>query len=258
MALRKLVGRFRDRDWIGVVVEIAIVVVGVFLGLQASNWNQDRQESARGRDYLSRIQGDLQSEISLLRQTREFIHAVGDYGAGAIDYAENGTLYKDSAWETLLAYYQASQIWPFRQPSTTFQEIRSGGDLQLIRNPVIRARISAHYGDDAGSRALEVVGVVPKYREHVRGMISWPIQRYIWSRCYRSTKDVPQQLVDCPSPISDAEALAVITQLRKDASLTADLRFWLATVTTSHFILADIQSDAEQTTRDLQAELGRQ
>jgi hypothetical protein len=257
MTLRTLIGRARDRDWMGVLVEIVIVVVGVFLGLQASNWNQDRQDSARGREYLARIDADLQGEIVLLRDTLEFSRSVGAYGDGAIAYAEAGTLYKDSAWQTLLAYYQASQVWPFRQPSTTFQEIRGSGELQLIRNAALRARIAAHYGDNAGSHAMEVLGLLPKYREDVRGMTPWPIQRYIWAHCYRSDENKLQQLVDCASPVSADEATAIITQYRQDAALTAELRFWLATVNTAQFMLASIQTDAEGVDRDVKAELDR-
>ena len=257
MRLRTLVRRARDRDWTGFFIEIFVVVIGVFLGLQASNWNQDRQESARGREYLQRIHGDLRSEISLLRDTRKFSHAVADYGERAIGYAENGTLYKNSAWQTALAYYQASQLSPFRQPSTTFQEIRSAGDMQMIRNAALRTKIAAHYDENAGSHALEVLGLVPKYREHVRGMTPWPIQRYIWSHCYRMNEQLAQELIDCPSPVADGEATALIEQYRKDASLTAELRFWLATVNTAQTILAQIQTEAEHVDHDVQAELGQ-
>jgi hypothetical protein len=114
MAIRTLARRARDHDWMGFLFEILIVVIGVFLGLQVSNWNQDRMDSARGREYLQRIQGDLRSEIALLHATRTFSQTVDDYGEGAIAFAENSTLYQHSAWETALAYYQASQLWPFR------------------------------------------------------------------------------------------------------------------------------------------------
>lgn len=257
MTLRTMIRRARERDWTGFVIEIVVVVIGVFLGLQASNWNQDRQESARGREYLQRIDADLQSEISLLRKLRVFSRAVDTYGEAAIAYAENGTLYRNSAWETALSYYQASQVWPFRQPNTTFQEIRSSGDLQLIRNATLRATIAGHYGDNSNSHVLEVLGVVPKYRARVRGMTPWPIQRYIWSHCYRSGEDLGQELIDCPSPVSEAEATTLIKQYRQDTALTAELRFWMATVNTAQFMLAGIQSEARHVEHDVRAELAR-
>ena len=257
MALRNLAHQFKQRDWAGVVFEIAVVVVGVYLGLQASNWNQDRLDHARGREYLQRMAGDLQVETRLLSQTLAFQNQVGDYGKGAIGYAESGKLYRDSPWQTVLAYYQASQIWGYRQPSTTFQEIQSSGELSLIENPSLRARIAAHYGENAGSRAMEVIGVVPKYRERVRGLTLWAIQQYIWTHCYRSGTNLGQLLVDCPSPISDAEASALLEQLRGDSELTSELRFWLASVGVNKLVLATIQDEAKGLEGNVNAELAR-
>ena len=257
MALRAIAHRFRDHDWFTVGIEVLIVFVGVYFGLQFSNWNQDRQDTARGVEYLQRIHGELQKESTLLDNMVGFGTRVGGYGAGAIGYAETGTLYQGSAWKTLLAYYQASQIAPYRQPSTTFDELRSSGELQLIRNAGLRNRISEHYDQGSASHALEVLGVVPAYREHVRGMTPWPIQHYIWTRCYRMDDGVTQQLLDCPSPVSESEALAVIDAYRKDPTLTGQLRFWLATQSTGLMIMRAIKSDSESIGRDVQTELGK-
>jgi hypothetical protein len=257
MALRSLLRRFREHDWLGACVEVVIVVVGVFLGLQASNWNQDRLEAIRGREYLRRLHADLDSEASLLRRTLDFERAVDAYGEGAVAYAESGTLYQGSAWKTLLAYYQASQIWPFRQPSTTFQEIRASGELQVIRNADLRGRIARHYDDSSGSHVLEVLGVVPRYREHVRGLTPWAIQSYIWSHCYTSDGGLGQKLVDCASPIPEAQAAAIIEQLRQDAALTQELRFWTATVGTMQTILGAIAHQGDDLAGAIADELAR-
>jgi hypothetical protein len=37
MILRRITANFRRQDWSAVVIELIVVVVGVFLGLQASN-----------------------------------------------------------------------------------------------------------------------------------------------------------------------------------------------------------------------------
>ncbi len=257
MALRAIAHRFREHDWFTVGIEVVIVFVGVYFGLQFSNWNQNRQDTARGVEYLQRIHGELQKESVVLDHMIGFGNRVGDYGADAIGYAESATLYQNSAWKTLLAYYQASQLWPYRQSSTTFDELRSSGELQLIRNAKLRSRISEHYEQGSGSHALEVLGVVPAYREHVRGMTPWPIQHYIWTKCYGMDKALNQQLLDCPSPVSDSDALAVIDAYRKDSALTSQLRFWLATQSTGLVIMRSIHSESESIDKDVQAELGK-
>lgn len=57
--LDRLGEALRGRDWFGVLVEIGAVVLGVLLGLQASQWADDRRE-ARERSLLTeRLVTDL-------------------------------------------------------------------------------------------------------------------------------------------------------------------------------------------------------
>ena len=250
MSLRSIASRLRQHDWVSVAIEVLVVIVGVFIGLQVSNWNDDRKDSTRADEYLHRMQGELLQDASSLQKISTFWTHVGANGEAAIAYAEDGTLHQGSAWKTLLAYYQASQVWPYRKSDVTFEEIRSSGDLLLIRDPSLRARIAGHYGAGAGSQVFEVLRLLPAYREHVRGLTPWRIQQYIWSNCYESTGS-NQVLKDCESPIGDAEALAVIEQYRRSPELTAELRFWMVNVSNGLILMRDIRAEAEALARDL-------
>lgn len=228
MQLRRFSQGLRDRDWGSVAMEILIVGVGVIIALQVSNWNDDRKDTARGDDYLLRMQNELRADVARLATMSSFWKSVNAEGRNALAHAEHGRLHQESAWKTLRAYYQASQIWPYRQDDTTFQELRASGEFGLIRDPALRGQISRHYAGNAGGAIAEVLGVVPAYREQVRGMTPWAIQEYIWIECYASASE-SQRLVDCPSPVSEAEALAVLRQFGESPALLGHLRFWVAT-----------------------------
>jgi hypothetical protein len=257
MPLRSIPPHLKQHDWTGVMVEVMVVIVGVFIGLQVSNWNDDRKDAARGSEYLRRLDAELLQDAESLRTISGFWTQVYANGVVAVGYAENGTLQQDSAWKTLLAYYQASQVWPYRKPDTVFQEIRSTGDLQLIRNQELRARIARHYSGGAGSQVVEVLGLIPRYREDVRGMTPWKIQQYIWANCWSSPSDEQQLMKDCASPVSEADAQAVLDQYRQSAELTRELRFWLANVNNGIGLMQQISSDAEALAHDIRAELSR-
>ena len=256
MSLRTIAVRIRQHDWLAVAIELLVVVAGVFIALQVSNWNDDRKEAARGREYLQRLHDDMVQDVANLDTISGFWTRVRDYGDGAVAYAEQGVLVDGSAWKTLLAYYQASQLWPYRKPDITFQEIQSSGDLRLIRNATLRARIARHYSATAGSQVVEVLGLVPRYREHVRGMTPWKIQQYIWSNCYRS-KDADQVLVDCDAPVSETEALAVIERYRQSPELTDELRFWMVNLNSGVQLMQGIQAEAQALSDDVERELSR-
>jgi hypothetical protein len=254
MPLSSLPARLKAHDWVSVVIEVLIVVAGVFIGLQVSNWNEDRKDTARGNEYLQRLGDELLKDVRELQNISRFWSEVQASGETAIAYAEDGVLQDGSAWKTLLAYYQASQVWPYRKSDVTFQEIQSGGDLQLIRNPQLRARIANHYSSGAGSQVVEVLRLLPQYRERVRGMTPWRIQRYIWANCYES-RGAQQALKDCASPVSEAEALSVLVQYRASAQLTSDLRFWMVNVTNGLRLMQGIETEAKGLAQDIHRDL---
>ena len=59
MLLRKLAIAIRRQDWFTVLLEIFIVMVGIFLGLQANAWNQSRIDRAEEEVFLEALYEDL-------------------------------------------------------------------------------------------------------------------------------------------------------------------------------------------------------
>ncbi|MEX0644258.1 MAG: hypothetical protein WD076_03050 [Parvularculaceae bacterium] len=39
MSLRRVIAHFRKQEWTAIALDFLIVVVGVFVGLQVTNWN---------------------------------------------------------------------------------------------------------------------------------------------------------------------------------------------------------------------------
>lgn len=63
MILRRLLKRLRQHEWTAVAIELAIVVLGVFIGIQVSNWNETRKEQSLEAVYLERIAADIRSDV---------------------------------------------------------------------------------------------------------------------------------------------------------------------------------------------------
>ena len=51
MIFRRFLGNLRRQDWTAVLVELVVVVVGVFIDLQASNWNESRRTDEKSADF---------------------------------------------------------------------------------------------------------------------------------------------------------------------------------------------------------------
>ena len=62
MIRQRVIEQLRAQQWVAVFIELAIVVLGVFIGLQVSNWNQDRESARQGANFAERLKSDLRHE----------------------------------------------------------------------------------------------------------------------------------------------------------------------------------------------------
>jgi len=56
--IRRLAGALREQNWFTVVMEVMIVVVGIFIGLQVDGWNEGRKKQQNIEAQLLRIADD--------------------------------------------------------------------------------------------------------------------------------------------------------------------------------------------------------
>ena len=59
MLLRRLTEHVRDQNWFAVSLDFAIVVVGVFIGIQVANWNEERLNRQEEIILIARLQEDF-------------------------------------------------------------------------------------------------------------------------------------------------------------------------------------------------------
>lgn len=59
MLLRRITKHINEQNWFAVFIDFCIVVIGVFIGLQVSQWNTLVQERRLEVDYLERIDAEL-------------------------------------------------------------------------------------------------------------------------------------------------------------------------------------------------------
>ena len=75
MNLRRIIQHLKTQQWTAIGIELVIVILGVFIGTQVSNWNESRHEEARAREALARIQEDLQTDLRTIGLRSVFCQA---------------------------------------------------------------------------------------------------------------------------------------------------------------------------------------
>lgn len=253
MSVGKLSRRLREHDWFAALIEVLIVIVGILVALEVSNWNEERRERVRADEYARRVHTELQSDIRNVALTREFWAKVATYQEAASVHAETGALAGGSAWKTVLAYYQASQLRPFELEDTTFVELRDGGELRLLADSNLRRGLADYYRTTGNGMIGEILRHNPVYRFQIRGLTPYAVQQYIWSKCWKQRAGADQELVDCPAPISESEASAILQGYRSNADLLPNLRFWRGQMYVSQLIVVGVDKQARELDARVQA-----
>jgi len=176
MILSRVIDHVKKQHWTGAVIELVIVILGVFIGLQANNWNQNRLKHLRSHGYMVRIRGDLEDDVAQLQKRIVFWTAVSKQGRIAIAYAEKGDMASSSSWITL----RATEVWRFTYNATAYGELRSAGELELIADLSVRSALSDYYITNVVRRGPGFYLLLPKYRETVRGAVPSSLMQYYW------------------------------------------------------------------------------
>ena len=246
MILHRLSQSLKEQNWMAIVIEFVLLVSGVFFGIQVSNWNESRREAQRAHGYLERIHDDVSADIGSLQRHAVFWRQVIGHGHNAIRYAETGELVDGSAWKTLLAFYQASQLFPWLTRDTTYQELRSAGELGLISDEALRAALAGYYVTGNGAQFNFLMAVVPEYRKMVRGLTPSVASAQVWAKCHSAPAFDQQYLHDCDSPMSETAAQAALDAYMAEPALLPELRFWMTDLQVSMTLVALSQSDARK------------
>lgn len=84
MILRRVIEHVKAQNWTAVALDFVIVVVGVFIGIQVSNWNDGRAANARKAEIIAALVTDLKDAIYVQKERQA--HAIND-GLAAWDAA---------------------------------------------------------------------------------------------------------------------------------------------------------------------------
>ena len=147
MILRRLADGIREQNWFTVVLEVLIVVVGIFIGLQVDDWNQARKDRAEVAVYLGRIQIDLKRDAEFFTflsgeagKKREALAALKQIIAAEGAPDEDPEIIFNLLEDSLSVGFEFPEV-----QTVTFFDFQSSGKLALIEDAGLRTQLSFYY-----------------------------------------------------------------------------------------------------------------
>jgi hypothetical protein len=228
MLLRHMTKHVEDQNWFAVVLDFLIVVVGVFIGIQVSNWNDSQADVRRGAEFTERLTADLRMEAwSYARLIRYYsdVLAEAERAVGALEGQHDLT---DEA--LLISAYRATQHTNHLRSIATYEELTSTGALRLVRDAAVRNTALRLYTTPVSAQ-LEEESVGSPYRAQFRMSLPNDVQDSLARNCGdRSVERGDFEGIGsilgypCTSGLEPDAIAAAAEIIRSDPSLLRQLR----------------------------------
>ena len=237
MILRRLSQSLKAQNWTAIWIEFVLLVAGVFLGIQVANWNEDRQTNAKAADFTQRLRADLKEEAWGYEMQIVYHREVLANARRAADALAGKTPLSDVA--LMISSYRATQYNGNIRRRTTFDELTSTGEIDLIGDAALRELAMRLYNapmfDDMDSE-----GKNSEYRHWFRRHIAHDVQQSLSDACgdkvvqvgdfhgVKGSLDYP-----CLPALSPGQLAAAAETLRNDDNVLPLLRLRIADVETN-------------------------
>ena len=126
----------RRLEWTAIGIELGIVIVGVFVGMQVSNWNVEREARQRGALFAERLRADLREEAWYYQLQIEYSRDVLANAERAVNALSGRAIESNEA--LLVSAYRATQYKQKARRRATYDELVSTGTLGLIASQTLR------------------------------------------------------------------------------------------------------------------------
>jgi len=147
MILRRIMEHFRKQEWTAIGIDFFIVVIGVFVGMQAQGWNESREDRVRERMYVERLERDFtaiedrtefanEKWLSVIEASRRLLADIDAF---------NATGRTSRTQEAILA--DMNDVLGTRIPApraATFVELLSTGEIRVLRDGTLRDALLAY------------------------------------------------------------------------------------------------------------------
>ncbi|MCY7354398.1 MAG: hypothetical protein LH470_04835 [Lysobacter sp.] len=236
MILRRVIQHVRKQEWTAIWIDLLIVVVGVFIGIQVSNWNEGRATMRRAEVFTERLRSDLREEAWGYEMQVGYYSEVAANGRRALDALAGRGSVSDEA--LLVAAYRATQYNGNTRRRATYDELTSRGEIGLVTDLDLRDLAQRVYSAPMFDYIVEE-GRTSQYRQWFRLNIPHDVQQTLAKTCgdrYVVVGDYTRIAGSLDFPCSTglpAETIkAAVSQLRDDPDAVRRLRLQVADVAT--------------------------
>ena len=255
MILRRLSQSLTQQNWTAITVEFVLLVAGVFLGIQAANWNDAREDDRRSSVFTERLKADLRIEAWNFEMLIGYYGQVQANSRRTVDALSGRGAMSDEA--LLVAAFRATQYNDNTRQRATYDELTSTGELALIRDAGLRKLAMDIYAMRDFEWFIDE-GRTSPYRVAFRKRVPYRVQDALEAACGDhlvppgNYADIPMALdYPCHVDLPAAEIAATAAALRADPEIPELLNLRITNIGTNVGNLAFYQAPMRESLRTI-------
>jgi hypothetical protein len=133
MILSRIIEHVKAQNWTAIAIDFVIVVAGVFLGTQASEWNAARGLRASQASHLAQLRDEIVTNLRLLEPHEAYTREIVDAGRRALAFLKNDEPCAEQCADLIVDFFHASQLWGTPYPRARFDENVCGSAFRRTR-----------------------------------------------------------------------------------------------------------------------------
>jgi len=232
MVIRRIREHVATHDWFAVAVDVGIVVLGVFLGTQVSNWNANRLDRERADNFRARLIDELDFDARQYALQQAYYRQAKSYGLEALADLDGTKPLSDR--DFLIAAYQLTQVDTTKAKTGVFGEISAAELVDRLGDEETQLTASDFYlSVEAAQRSNEAIF---PYRTLLREVMPYDLQSQIRTECgdrevYYGRRLVGIRLVvPCPLAIDPEKAAQAARRIRSAPDLEQQMTRYMASL----------------------------
>ncbi len=235
MLINRVINRFRAQDWVALVSELIIVVVGIFIAIQADSWWQHQDELQQENRYIARLLEDIERDEAAINHAISLATYRLSLADLLMDAAVDPRIVLRRPAEFMIAVQQSAFTYTPSLNTDTFEELRATGKLALLRNDKLKSALFEYYRYDESQRQYLSLQLMTEFRhfELAAGILT--NEQYVWMQ-----DEIGYVSPGVPSDIevtaAQLDALVEAAQRLKDSP---DFVAWLPEARSMQIELAD-------------------
>ena len=145
MILKRLANAVREQDWFTVFTEFVIVVAGIFVGLQANEWAQEREDRRQEQAALERLFSEAENSYRLLSDHARVAIRLNEMRRNSVEFVDSMEPVPEADVPLKIGINTLARFPAVVPVSVVYDELRSAGQMQLIRSTAIRDQIAGFH-----------------------------------------------------------------------------------------------------------------